>query len=204
MGLTSKERLTIGYYDGHAEEWIRERGGFETLSYWQQEIERFHSLLTKGRVVEIGPGAGREAELLISLGYDYTGIEPSIKLLKKAQYRNPKGKFIHKDICSLNLVPNYFDGFWTAASLLHIPKSKIDKALKNISKTVKANGMGFISLKAGVGEEQEKDTKRWFSYYQEGEFDEILTRNKFEIVEKKSRVQSPKTTWLIFFVKNLK
>lgn len=46
--------------------------------------------------------------------------------------------------------------------------------------------------------------KRFFAYYLEEEFLQVLARNRFSLLQSVTRQISPKTTWLTFFVQTLK
>ncbi len=194
---------TVEYYDREAEKWASAHRGYEEKSYWQDEMTKFRTLLPSGKVLEVGSGTGKDASALISLGYDYTGTDASEGLLKIARKRNPSAKFEHMAVHNLDFPEGEFDGFWTAATLLHIPKDRIDGALTSIKNVVKPEGLGFISMKNGEGERTDPETGRWFSYYSQDGFHEVLERNGFEIVDQTTR-QGEKDLWLIFYVRTAK
>ncbi|MBI4059313.1 class I SAM-dependent methyltransferase [Candidatus Microgenomates bacterium] len=197
----SLERQTIEYYDREAENWVATHGGPEGESYWKEELDRFNGLLASGKILEIGSGAGKEAELFLLQGYDYTGIDASESLLNIARKRNPQAKLIYKRVEELDFPDSSFDGFWAAASLLHIPKSQIREVLVNLRRQIKLGGVGFISLKEGDGEEIEMETGRHFSYYQPDEFRDFLKGSGWEVIEAKVRPRGNDTTWLIFYIR---
>lgn len=204
--LTEEEKKTLAYYNTHAEEWSSERDPY-TTSFWEGDIEKFHSLLPSGKIFEIGSGSGREASRFISLGYDYIGTDISEGLLHFARKNNPGGKFLLETVYRLGLPSGSFDGFWTSATLIHVPKSRILEALEKIRGIVKPDGIGFISLKEGRGEDMtlEASTGRYFSYYQLDEFSEILSGARLEIIEaerkREVRTNGEVTDWLTFFVR---
>jgi len=201
MTTTDKEKQTVGYYDKKADDWASAHHGLEEASYWKSEMDKFHELLPSGKVLEIGSGAGKDAESLIKMGYEYTGTDASEGLLKVAQKRNPQATFKHIGVHDLDFPEHSFDGFWTAATLLHIPKDRVDKALQRIKTQVKPDGVGFITMKAGAGEREDPETGRWFAYYSKDEFQGVLERNGFKVVEEKSR-KGEKDWWLCFWVKS--
>ena len=61
-------------------------------------------------------------------------------------------------------------------------------------------GIGFISIKQGEGE-REDETGRLFSYHSQEGFEDLLTKNGFEIIEKDIQPMSESTIWLIYLVK---
>lgn len=205
MKLTSKEEETVNTYNKNAAEWAAKHF---TKGFWKDELNKFYSLLPFGKILEIGSGGGRDAKELIEFGYDYVGTDVSEGLLKEARKVCHGSVFLKKSIYEFDFPRNYFDGFWTSATLLHIPKDRIDEALKKIHFVVKPEGVGFISIKKGIGEKIEEDEPemedkkpRSFAYYQEEEFKKVLERNNFEMMEFKEKYMSEKTIWLIYFVK---
>lgn len=196
MKLTPQEAKTLKIYDMTAEEWSVVHN---TAGFWKKEMNMFKELLANGRILEIGSGGGRDAKELIALGYEYVGTDISSALLAIAQRENLDSSFLLQSVYDLNF-SEVFDGFWTSAMLLHVPKSRIDEALQSIRNVVRDGGIGFISIKQGEGERVEED-KRFFAYYSKEEFTRILLRNNFTIVETGVHPMSEKTIWLYFFIK---
>jgi SAM-dependent methyltransferase len=196
------EEKTLKYYDENAQEWGEAHHGFEEVTFWKEEMERFHEELPSGKVLEIGSGTGKDAANLIRLGYDYVGTDASSGLLKLARKRNPGASFKNVRVQDLtdHFSENEFDGFWTAATLLHIPHDEINGSLENINNVVRNGGIGFISIKQGEGE-LEDETGRLFAYHTLDGFRELLARHGFEILEKDVQPMSEKTTWLKYLVK---
>lgn len=200
---SASEQNTIDYYNKHADSWTKQHGGSIGESYWAKEMLQFKKYLPSGKVLEIGSGPGKDATALITHGYQYVGTDASIGLISVAQKANPGATFLCQTVQNLDFPENTFDGFWTAATLLHVPKTQILTVLSSIGKCIKPNGIGFISLKQGSGEKHESRTKRLFSYYSVSEFSQFLNAANFEIL--KTDVRPEKTdTWLSFFVKVIK
>ena len=198
--LTKKEKVTIASYDQTATQWVATHMNPDQC---RTEFEIFRKYLPKGKVLEIGSGGGRDAKRFRDGGYDYTGIDVSPGLLEEAKKNNPGLTFLLQDIYQINF-PILFDGFWCAATLLHIPKSRIHEALQSIHQVTKPNGVGFICVKQGSGDmvlDKDDYGKRYFSYYTQDEFSKILTSSGFFILETSILPISTKTTWINFFVK---
>ena len=155
--LTKREQQTLKSYDQYGKQWAASHLDFD---FWVPELKKFKKYLSEGKVLEIGSGGGRDAKELIRAGYEYTGTDISKGLLEAAKKYNPGAKFLLKSVYDLDFPENSFDGFWACAVLLHIPKSRIDEALRQLHKVVKPNGVGFISVKQGVGEETNEKNRR--------------------------------------------
>jgi SAM-dependent methyltransferase len=207
MNLSAQEKTTAKTYDIIAQQWALKH---HWNNIWERDLEYFHHLLPEGKLLEIGAGGGRDAKELIKYGYDYIGIDVSDGLLQEARKAVSEATFLHYSIYNLNSFKDYFDGFWTAATLLHIPKGRIDVALQNIHSAMKPQAIGFISMKQGRGEVIEEvrshdnqTLKRFMAYYELHEFESILKRNKFKILKSETKI-SDVCTWLIYLVEVLK
>ena len=194
---------TINYYDKNAYAWAVAHHGFEEESFWKDWMDKFHKLLPSGKVLEIGSGSGKDALNLIKLGYDYVGTDASKGFLKLIKERLPNTTFINVRAQDLTkkFKSNQFDGFWSAATLLHVPKDQIEKTLAGIHKIVKVGGIGFVSMRQGEGE-KEDETGRLFSNYTLDKFAQLLNKNGFEILEKKAQPASTEKVWLIYLVRS--
>lgn len=201
--LTPGEQKTLQYYNQYGRQWAQGKTKFD----WKDDFEQFRKYLPKGKVLEIGSGGGRDAKFIIGAGYDYVGTDISEGLLKIARENNPGATFYQKSVYDLDFPENSLDGFWAIAVLLHIPKTRIDEALQNIHKVIKADGIGVIALKQGEGESMENPPEggeRFFAYYNLEEFKNILSKNNFKILSSRIWPKNERTTWLIYFVKVVK
>ena len=68
-----------------------------------------------------------------------------------------------------------FDGIWAYTSLLHVPKSEIEKPLLEIRRVLKNDGifgLGMIEGKTeGYRESSGVNMPRWFSFYEKPEIE---------------------------------
>ncbi len=195
---------TINFYNKNAEKWTQEHIT-QKKTYRDAVVSKFKKFLSNGKILEIGSGPGIDAKKLVKAGFDYIGTDASEGFVKLAKEINPDINFIKMTVEKLSFPRNTFDGFWTSATLLHIPKNKINNVLNKIKKVCKKGAIGFISLKEGEGEIEEKETGRWFSFYKKNEFEKILRENGFEEIyfkiEKDGRERKP--DWLLFWVKKV-
>ncbi|MCH8987039.1 class I SAM-dependent methyltransferase [Patescibacteria group bacterium] len=193
----NEEETTQKTYNQIAEKWAAEHND---VDYFRKEFGKFSQLLSKGKILDVGCGWGRDCSLFKSTDYEYTGVDYSKGLLEIARANFPQVKFVEGNILDLPFKENEFDGFWAAASLLHIPKAKIQEALKELKRITKSGGVGFIALKKGQGEEMSKD-ERFFAYWQYDEFESVLLKAGFEVLDFIEHPESDKTIWIAFFVK---
>jgi hypothetical protein len=45
-----------------------------------------------------------------------------------------------------------FDGIWTCATLLHVPRAKLDETFRRFVRALKPGGAWYLSLKHGTGD----------------------------------------------------
>lgn len=202
-----EEKLTKKTYDSMAEQFVLEHN---SSGFWRKEMGIFKRFLSAGKILEIGSGGGRDARELVALGYEYIGTDISAKLVEAARRESLGITFLVKGINDLAFPRGTkFDGFWASAVILHIPKKRVGQALQQIRKYMRNGAIGYISLKEGTDEVlRDTDAKgfkdrRFFAYYSEEEFGEILRKNGFEILRMITHPMKGEPTWLCFFVKVL-
>lgn len=201
-GLTRLEEITRRSYDREADAWM---DGHWTPKFWGENFDAFYELLPEGRVLEVGCGAGRDAQELIKHGYEYVGTDIAPNLLALARKNNTGAEFHEASLYSLDF-KEPFDGFWCAAVLIHIPKSRIDEALSAIRQNLKSRAIGFIAVKEGEGERLESkpdlnNASFLFSYWGREEFRDVLARNGFETLHEDYNPMSERTKWLTYIVR---
>lgn len=202
-------KSTIDAYNKIAEEFHQRNA----VSIYSKEYEIFESLIGKGsKIIDIGCGTGRDAEELIRRGFDYIGIDASGGMLEVAKNRVKDGKFEIGDFYKLDFEDETFDGFWAAASLLHVPKKDLDKVVSEIRRVIRMNGVGFISVKQKttldegvIKEAKGGGIERYFSFFQKNELKEILERNGFSVlnITKMEDDSRDHTIWICYFVKKI-
>jgi ubiquinone/menaquinone biosynthesis C-methylase UbiE len=185
---------TLQAYDQHAEEWAANRTNNDL---WREDREWFLSQLNPGdRVVEFGVGTGNAGVRLINAGLDYTGIDGSAGMLAVAGKSITSGRLRLADLREVALQDgeDRFDGFWCAATLLHIPRDEIRSVLRRIRVMLMDGACGFISVKDGKGDgwpREEWDDRlaapRFFCYWEKDEFADVLTKCGFDVDEAYSK-----------------
>jgi|SRR3989344_3409872 len=204
--LTTNEQITVSEYDKMAHIWALTH---DTQEFWTPEFEVFENLVScNSSVVEFGAGGGRDARRL-SQRYRYLGTDISSGLISEAKKINPQLYFRQADLYRLPFINSLFDGFWCSATLLHLPKNRVGEALSEMNRVTKNNGTGFISIKEGQGETIVEDQlngksfRRFFAYYEQDEFSQILEVNKFKVRDSYMKPVG-RTNWLIYIVEKSK
>jgi len=178
--------------------------------FWIKEFEFFRKNITGKKIIDLGCGAGRDAAVFVENNFDYTGIDTSEGMLKVASERVPKGNFRQMDFSKTNFPDNTFDGFWAAASFLHIPKNDVVGVLRETKRITKNGGIGFISIKEKtemdegmINEKKFGGISRYFAFYTQQEFKDKLEKNDFSVMKISTHMENDdrKTNWLCYFVK---
>ncbi len=195
------QKATKKYYNDNAQVWAKSKG-HSSDSFYKDELNIFFELAKEGSVLEIGIGDGKDAEELATK-YNYTGIDISEGMVKFAKEKHKNLNFIQGNVTDLPFEDDAFNHFFTAATLLHITREDMPKALGEIKRVVMDEGIGFISLKKGKGEEfRAEENDRLFSYFTIEEFSKILQENGFEVLKTLEKLDGRpnKPNWIEFFV----
>ena len=177
---------------------------------WDDDfLEDFLKRLGPGSsVLDLGCGPGIESEKISRQGMKVFGLDISEELLKIAREKVPSGTFLQKNMLEgLPYPDGFFDGIFAKASLLHVPKDKIDDVIGEMKRAVKNGGIIHIAVKKGDGEQEitENDYgyeyKRSFSFWQPEELETIFKINNLNILNEKPW-QNPgkKTIWLKYIL----
>lgn len=120
------------------------------------------------RVVEIGCGDGRDAEVITKRSAWYEGVDPSSGLLAIARRRLPDASFVEADAMSYSY-PKNIDFIFAFASLLHVPKNDLQEVFALGAQALKPQGIYYLSVKERPEyiEEIKADSygERMFYYY---------------------------------------
>lgn len=165
--LTPQEQMTLDAYATLAAQRNAQR--FADPTTWESEYRQFSALCPQGTVLDLGCGSGRDA--LLITGHEYIGLDLSEPMLIEAQKLAPTATFICGDLYSLPFPDASFDGIWAAASLLHVPESRIGEALTEVRRVLKPGGIFFCVMRKGTGEQvisgSEPGTDRFFCFWEE-------------------------------------
>jgi len=98
-------------------------------------------------ILDLGCGGGRIANVLHQMGHKVTGVDLSPDLIKIAQAKFPKLKFVVGDACRLEFPDQSFDDVWFSFNGLDFihPYPRLQKALSEIHRVIKPGGLFIYS-----------------------------------------------------------
>ncbi len=176
---------TLKTYESTASEYVQNVAELHP----EVQAEQFlHLLNHRGKIIDLGCGSGRDAHIFTEKGLEVIGVDFSPKMIEFAKKQAPKATFYVMDLEQLDFPENQFDGAWSNAALLHLPKKNIPPVLSAIHRILKPEGLFFLQVKLGEGERIEKDHRyggleKYWSYFQEGELDSWLIYAGFHLLK---------------------
>lgn len=183
---------SIEYYNQNAAEYFEKTVDIDMQENW----DRFTELLPEGgSVLDVGCGSGRDSAYFISRGFDVTAMDASEEMCDLASIH------IGQDVLNLSFdeidFNEVFDGIWACASLLHVPGDKIDSVFEKVVKSLKPNGVLFMSFKYGDFEGDREG--RYYTNYRTKTLKELIARfENMELIdiEKCEDSNSDNTIWI--------
>lgn len=161
----------------------------ETKDFWLQFpdtiINKFSDEVGRGsKVLDLGSGPGRDGLLLKDKGLEVVCLDASEEMVKMCKEKGLES--VQGDLLDIPFEENSFDGVWSYTSLLHIKKEQISKAIQEIKKVLKTNGILGLGLIEGGGELYRESSgvnmPRWFAFYTREELENIFLKNNLEII----------------------
>jgi len=186
--------ITISSYQISAYEYIgntNQLSYFPGLQYW---LDNFIGLLPGKKVLDVGFGSGRDLVYFIDHGLDVEGIELTPKFidLLKERVHIP----LHlMDMRNLIFPDNFFHGLWCCSSFLHLPHNDALPTLQGFARVLKQDGILYLSLKEGFGNEWRLDKNsnistahRYFTYYSNEQIHGLLLESGFELLAESKNI----------------
>ena len=166
----------MDYYKEHSQEFID-----TTIECDMSEQYRFCEkyLKTKGTILDIGFGSGRDSLYFKANGYKVYAIDPEESFVKHAKENGLENVYQLKaeDISFKNM----FDGIWACASLLHVSSANIPSVLTKCSEALKKDGIMYASFKYGDFEGERNG--RFYLDLNENTIKRFLQESDLELVE---------------------
>ena len=161
---------TLDAYEATPESFIEK---YLEASVAERFGDQFVDSLSGKRVLDVGCGPGRDVPPLTAAGLDVVGFDISPSLLGAGQRRVSDAEFVRGDMRRLPFPAGVFDGLWSCASFLHVPRPDAVPTLAEFRRVLDPDGIVFLSVKrrpfAGDGEQG-----RHFEYYEPAELRSLL------------------------------
>jgi SAM-dependent methyltransferase len=196
-------------YDQIAKKYYNYKKGL----YPKDCLEEFLSYLNPhSSILDLGCGPGQASKVFSETGHSVTCLDFSKGMLNMARREIPNARFLLWDMRELEniLYPKSFDGIWACSSLLHMHKEEIPSVFNQVHDVLRDNGIFYVSVKEGEGEEDIIDKRynniqRHFSYFKFMELKDLLVDSKFKPLYSSSNEAQYETTtgktWINFIVK---
>jgi SAM-dependent methyltransferase len=177
--MTDNEKLILKQaYNNYAEH--RDQTQMEPWKF--EEREQFLTRITQeGRtsLLELGAGTGRDSLYFQQQGLRVTCIdftEEMVRLCKEKGLEAQLMDFQHLDFESCT-----FDAVFALNCLLHVPKTKLDGVLEEVSRVLKPDGLFFCGVyggqeSEGIWEKDFYEPKRFFSMFEDEALVQVAER----------------------------
>jgi SAM-dependent methyltransferase len=175
-GLLMNDK-TIVYYDENAEDFIASTINADMSEQYDLFLQHIPN---GGYILDLGCGSGRDSKHFLDRGYTVEAVDGSPVICEKASL------YIGQSVRLLMFqdldYSHCFDAVWASASLLHISKDALMSTMSKISKSLKPNGILYVSFKHGDFEGERNG--RFFSDFTEDVIVRILSKPKiFSLVD---------------------
>ena len=135
---------TLAFYDREAAAYAaRQRGAPVRLQAFLEQLR------PRARILELGCGAGQDAELMTAAGFEVTPTDGSAGLAAEAEARLGRPVRVMR-FEELEDVAAY-DAVWANACLLHVPEDGLADVLARIHRALKPGGRFYAGFKSGDG-----------------------------------------------------
>lgn len=153
--------MTKDYYNKNAQEFFNQTVKADMSELYDIFLKNLPC--NEGKILDLGCGSGRDSKYFLDSGFEVVAMDISEELGKRAsEYIGQK--VIIQDMRNLHY-QNEFIGIWACASLLHLDEDEIIETLRKIFKSLKRDGIAYISFKYG-DKNYEKDGRKFtcFTY----------------------------------------
>lgn len=198
-------------YNKIAKNWDKDH---EKDTWWIEGADNFLALLPKdAHILDISCAGGPKTNYMKKKGFQVEGIDFSESMIESAKKRFPDINFNVLDVYDLEKLNKTYDGIFSQAVILHIPKKRVMKVLEKMKSKLNKNGLLYIAVKEirdnGIEEEIKKEDdygfeyERFFSYFSLDELRDYFKKLGLEIISEKIVDSGPgRSKWINIIGKN--
>jgi SAM-dependent methyltransferase len=168
--------MSIGYYDRQGDVFFEGSVGADMSATRARFLAR---LPDPAEILEGGCGSGRDALAFAEAGHRVTAFDGSAEMVRRA--REHTGLPVIQMTFDQVDWADRFDGIWTCASLLHVPRAELPDILGRLARALKPGGAWMASFKRGTTERQVED--RSFTDMTEDMLAEAMAAQGLRIVD---------------------
>ncbi len=148
---------SIDFYDRNGGRFFAETVGADMSA---SRVRFLTHMPPGGAILDAGCGSGRDSIAFADAGYAVTAFDGSTEMVRLAS-THAGVPVLHKQFSEVDWV-DAFDGIWTCASLLHVPRRVLPDVMVRLARALRPGGTWFLSFKYGKGERQGVQG-RWFT-----------------------------------------
>lgn len=147
--MEQHEQFTIAQYQVEAD-WFRE-------GTWNHDVSQNRNALVAampnnpGKILDLGCGPGRDLVAFKRQGHTVIGLDATPAFVEMAQQASGCEVW-QQSFLSLYLPTESFDGIFANASLIHVPRAEMVRVLKDLWRSLVADGAIVMSMGRGDGE----------------------------------------------------
>lgn len=179
---------TIETYQSSAEEYYKKNADRSVIEDAVEEfLTRVEDATELGemRILDVGCGPGWESGKFSASGCETLGIDLTPAFLHTARKEAPDASFTQMDMRSLGLSVDSFDGLWSCAAFLHVPREDAIQTLEGFHRVLRDGGIAHVSVKRGDGTragDNYSNDQRQFTLYQPDELRRKATKSGFSVL----------------------
>jgi ubiquinone/menaquinone biosynthesis C-methylase UbiE len=149
----SVEAITRSTYERIAADYCATTPSREARTSVLRSLDQFAHLLTPcARVLVLGAGDGRDAEILNAQGFRTVSVDVTQAMLTLARSRLGCADLVRADIRNLPFQLESFGGVWAGSCMYHLRKASLPQAIDRIRAVLEPGGAFYMNLRRGSGE----------------------------------------------------